>query len=86
MPIAGQAPIGSGSTPHFALFAERTAATARLLDRFEDLLEPDLRPPFRTGGLWLVRPDGYAACSAAEPEIVAKYLNGNIQANTQQRG
>jgi 2-polyprenyl-6-methoxyphenol hydroxylase-like FAD-dependent oxidoreductase len=86
MPIAGQAPIGSGSTPHFALFAERTAATARLLDRFGDLLEPDLRPPFRKGGLWLARPDGYAACSAAEPEIVAKYLDGNIQANTQQRG
>jgi hypothetical protein len=34
MPIAGQAPVGSGSRPRFAPFAERTAATAYLARRF----------------------------------------------------
>lgn len=34
MPIAGQAPVGSGSRPCFALFAEWTAATADLARRF----------------------------------------------------
>jgi hypothetical protein len=73
-PVAGQAPVGSGGSPLFALFAERTAATADLVKRFEGLLDPDIRPPFREGGIWLVRPDGYAACSTNDPDAIASYL------------
>jgi 2-polyprenyl-6-methoxyphenol hydroxylase-like FAD-dependent oxidoreductase len=75
-PIAGQVPVGSGDTPLFALFAERSAATADLVRKFEGLLEPDTRPPFHEGGIWLVRPDGYVACSSRDVGAVADYLDG----------
>ena len=74
VPVVGQAQVGSGRTPLFALFAKRTTATADLLRRFEGLLDPDVRPPFREGGIWLVRPDGYAACSTEDARVVADYL------------
>ncbi|HKF73498.1 MAG TPA: FAD-dependent monooxygenase [Stellaceae bacterium] len=77
-PVAGEVPVGSGSTPCFALFAERTVATADLLRRYEALLDPVIRPPLRKDGIWLARPDGYAACSASNPEIIGRYLDGVI--------
>ena len=73
-PVAGQAPVGSGGSPLFALFAGRTAATADLVKTLERLLDPDIRPPFREGGIWLVRPDGYAACSTNDSDVIAGYL------------
>ena len=76
VPIAGQTPVGSGGAPLFALFAQRTAAADELLGRFEGLLDPDIRPPFREGGIWLVRPDGYAACSTNDPGVIGNYLDG----------
>jgi hypothetical protein len=78
IPAAGQTPIGSGSAPLFALLAERTTATAGLLTRFAELLEPDIRPPLCVGGLWLVRPDGYVACSSGNTEVIARYLDDVI--------
>ena len=65
-----------GNAPLFALFAEPTAATAALLQRFEGLLDRELRPPFRADALWLVRPDGYVACAADDATVVADYLRG----------
>jgi 2-polyprenyl-6-methoxyphenol hydroxylase-like FAD-dependent oxidoreductase len=79
VPVVGQAPVGSGGSPLFALFAERTAATADLLSRFGGLLDPDIRPPFRKGGIWLVRPDGYAACSTNDPAVITSYLEDVIR-------
>ncbi len=79
MPIAGQVPVGSGGTPRFALFAEKTTATADLMRRFEGLLDPDIRPPFHDGGIWLVRPDGYVACSSRDADVVASYLDGIVR-------
>jgi 2-polyprenyl-6-methoxyphenol hydroxylase-like FAD-dependent oxidoreductase len=79
VPVAGQLPVGSGDAPLFALFAERTAATDELLGRFEGLLDPGIRPPLREGGIWLVRPDGYAACSTNDPGVVGNYLDGLVQ-------
>ncbi len=76
VPSTGQTPVGSGGAPLFTLFSERTAATADLLRRFEALLDPNVRPPFREGGIWLVRPDGYAACSAKDAATIAQYLDG----------
>jgi len=79
VPIAGQTPVGSGGAPLFALFAERTAATDELLERFEGLLDPGIRPPLREGGIWLVRPDGYAACSTNDLRVIGNYLDGLVQ-------
>jgi 2-polyprenyl-6-methoxyphenol hydroxylase-like FAD-dependent oxidoreductase len=74
VPVAGQTPVGSGGTPLFALFAEKTAATADLTSRFAGLLDADIRPPIHAGGIWLIRPDGYAACSSTNAAVVASYL------------
>ena len=79
MPIAGQVPVGSGGTPRFALFAEETVATVDLTRRFEALLDPDIRPPLHEGGISLVRPDGYLACSCRDTDAVASYLDGIVR-------
>jgi len=52
------------------------AATADLLKKFAELLDPEMRPPLREDGIWLVRPDGYVACSSHEAETIADYLDG----------
>jgi 2-polyprenyl-6-methoxyphenol hydroxylase-like FAD-dependent oxidoreductase len=44
-PIAGQTPIGSGDAPRFALFAESGNAVTYLRQKFEELLDLDVRPP-----------------------------------------
>lgn len=79
MPVAGQGPVGSGRAPLFALFAKSTTATANLVSRFAGLLDPDIRPPFEESGIWLVRPDGYVACSSKDADAVASYLDTFIQ-------
>ena len=78
-PLAGQLPVGSGDRPRFALFADQNSSIAHSLKRFEGLHDPDIRPPLRKDGIWLVRPDGYAACSAADSEIIAAYLDALIR-------
>jgi 2-polyprenyl-6-methoxyphenol hydroxylase-like FAD-dependent oxidoreductase len=75
-PILDQAPIGSGSAPRFALYAEPSAAATQLLNRFDMLLEPELRAPLSPGEMLLVRPDGYAACSATNASTLGEYLGG----------
>ncbi|HTA22382.1 MAG TPA: FAD-dependent monooxygenase [Terriglobales bacterium] len=76
VPISGQSGVGSGERPLFALFAEQNAATDDLVKRFKALLDPNIRAPFNRDGIWLVRPDGYVACSANDAEIIAAYLDG----------
>ncbi len=76
-PLPSGAPVGAGRVPRFAIFAEPGAESAALLTRHRDLLEPELRAPFGTDGIWLVRPDGYVALSArhgAWPDV-ADYLD-----------
>ncbi len=75
-PVDGQMSVGSGAAPLFALFAEKTAATAELVTKFSGLLDPEIRPPLNNGGFWLVRPDGYVACSSREAEVIGGYLDG----------
>jgi hypothetical protein len=75
-PVVSQKPIGSGSTPQFSLIAVPTAATARLVKTFEGLVSTEILPPLAEEGIWLVRPDGYVACAAKDPEAVAEYLSG----------
>jgi 2-polyprenyl-6-methoxyphenol hydroxylase-like FAD-dependent oxidoreductase len=75
-PVAGQVSVGSGNSPRFALFAESGRAVIPLLEKFEELLDPVVRPPFRSDGMWLVRPDGYVACVArnGDAKVIADYL------------
>jgi len=72
-----ESPVGSGNTSRFALFAEPDDLTPQLLALYPNLLEQTLREPFHPEGLWLVRPDGYVALTAAEDDwpSVAAYLD-----------
>ncbi len=78
-PMAGQTPVGSGNRPRFALFAEKTEVIASFVTRFQSLLDPDIRPAIHEGGIWLVRPDGYVACSSSDTDIIAGYLDGLVR-------
>ncbi len=74
----GEPPVGTGEQPRFVLFAaDGDTASAELLKQYPDLLEPEFRPPFAPGGLWLVRPDGYIGVAArqGDEEVIANYLN-----------
>ena len=73
-PISGATPVGAGDTPRFALFARETDAITNLLHKFGDLLDPKIRPPLHDEGIWLVRPDGYLACSASDAEPIDRWL------------
>jgi 2-polyprenyl-6-methoxyphenol hydroxylase-like FAD-dependent oxidoreductase len=64
----GEKPVGSGDTPRFALFADSCAAASHLVARYSQLLEPQVRTPFHSGGLWLVRPDGYVAVASGKDD------------------
>jgi len=77
-PLEAQVPVGSGDSPRFALFAEPGEEVSRLLAKFPQSLDPVLRQPFHPQGLWLVRPDGYAACAAkcSNEGAIADYLLG----------
>jgi hypothetical protein len=45
------------------------------------VLEPAVRAPLKAGGAWLVRADGYVACTAANDDIKAidLYLRAVLQ-------
>jgi 2-polyprenyl-6-methoxyphenol hydroxylase-like FAD-dependent oxidoreductase len=62
-------PVGAGSSPRFALFADPSDEVQALLTRFPKLLEAKARAPFAEGGLWLVRPDGYVAAAVEEKDL-----------------
>jgi 2-polyprenyl-6-methoxyphenol hydroxylase-like FAD-dependent oxidoreductase len=81
VPVAGELPIGSGTAPRFALFAERSEAVTDLLKRFNALVEPQARVPFSQNEMTLVRPDGYAACTATSAAAIADYLDDLCRSN-----
>jgi 2-polyprenyl-6-methoxyphenol hydroxylase-like FAD-dependent oxidoreductase len=70
-------PVGSGKIPLFALYADPDSMPSGLLERYGGIVEPALRAPFHSGGLWLVRPDGYVALStkAGSWDAVEAHLN-----------
>jgi 2-polyprenyl-6-methoxyphenol hydroxylase-like FAD-dependent oxidoreductase len=76
VPLPGQTPVGAGGAPLFALFAAPEAAITDLIQRFPGLLDPEIRQSPRLDGIWLVRPDGYVACSSKDAGVIALYLDG----------
>ena len=72
----GEAPVGSGDLPRFILFASPDDQSAALCEGYPDLLDPTFPKPFRVGGMWLVRPDGYVALVARQGDwrSVERYL------------
>jgi 2-polyprenyl-6-methoxyphenol hydroxylase-like FAD-dependent oxidoreductase len=76
-PRPDAAPPGSGSAPRFALFAKSNDETRRIIEKFSELLEPEVRSPLHEEGMWLVRPDGYTACVAKsdDAKAIEAYLN-----------
>jgi hypothetical protein len=75
VPTVDTIPPGSGGKPLFALFAEQDGAVANLLERFQGVLDPEVRKPLSMDGIWLARPDGYVACSAHDEGVIAEYLD-----------
>jgi hypothetical protein len=65
---------GPRDRPRFAIFVEPGAATGDLLVGFAGLAEPLVRPRIHNNGIWLVRPDGYVACSSGDVKVVGDYL------------
>ena len=59
-------PVGSGNSPRFAIFGDAGEGSARVFADHQNFLEKQLRKPFLSGGLWLVRPDGYVALAIKE--------------------
>jgi hypothetical protein len=58
------------------LLASPNESAKRLTEQFKDLLDPGIRPPLNANGAWLVRPDGYVACVAANDiQVIADYLS-----------
>ena len=53
------------------LFGESDGMPPDLLARHEKLLEGKLREPYKAGGLWLIRPDGYVALAAKSKDWAA---------------
>jgi hypothetical protein len=65
----------------FALFAAQSERIAGLVERFKGLVDPEVRTPLGPSGIWLVRPDGYVACSAKDPAVIANYLDGLVRSS-----
>ncbi|MFO0956711.1 MAG: FAD-dependent monooxygenase [Isosphaeraceae bacterium] len=58
-------PVGSGSTPRFAIYAAPDAEGSAMIAKYPAVLEPEPRKPFAEGGIWLVRPDGYISSASS---------------------
>jgi 2-polyprenyl-6-methoxyphenol hydroxylase-like FAD-dependent oxidoreductase len=74
-PVENRKPVGSGNTPRFGLMASPSPEVSQLLARFNKVLDPELCSPKGGDGKWLIRPDGYIACSSTKSEDIAQYLS-----------
>jgi 2-polyprenyl-6-methoxyphenol hydroxylase-like FAD-dependent oxidoreductase len=81
----GEAAIGAGAQPKFAIFADDSAEPGKVAARFPQLVEQQIRAAVREGEVWLVRPDGYVAFAGRNgqmPEVEGYLarLTGNATA------
>ena len=65
----GEAPVGAGSQPKFVVYADESSEPTKVAGRFPQLVEQQIRTPFREGEVWLVRPDGYVAFAGRNGQI-----------------
>jgi 2-polyprenyl-6-methoxyphenol hydroxylase-like FAD-dependent oxidoreductase len=75
-PQPGEVPPAAGEAPRFTLFADDSEPVRQLQRDHAAILNPAPRPPLQSGGIWLVRPDGYVACTAraGHENTIAGYL------------
>jgi hypothetical protein len=75
-PQPGEVPQATGEAPRFTLFADDSEPVQQLLRDHAAILDAAPQPTLQNGGLWLVRPDGYVACTArtGHENTVAAYL------------
>jgi hypothetical protein len=73
------APAGRGTPPRFSLFSGSADTAKGLPAGLASLVEAKIQPDLE-GRIYLVRPDGYLACSTRDLEEVATYL-GRIAAH-----
>jgi 2-polyprenyl-6-methoxyphenol hydroxylase-like FAD-dependent oxidoreductase len=74
-PVENRKPVGSGDIPRFALMAAPSPEVSQVLAQFAKVLDPELCSPKGSDGKWLIRPDGYIACSSTKSEDIAQYLS-----------
>ena len=76
----GERPVGAGDSPRFVLFADAGEEAAHLIARYPNLLETKVRAPFQSGGLWLVRPDGYVVMATHDGDwdLVTVFLESIV--------
>lgn len=74
--VENRKPVGAGNVPRFALMAAPSREVSQLLARFTKVLDPELCSSKESDGKWLIRPDGYIACSSTKSEDIAQYLSG----------
>ena len=43
---------------------------------------PVIRPPLHNDAIWLIRPDGYVACSSNNTNDIANYLERLVRPNS----
>jgi 2-polyprenyl-6-methoxyphenol hydroxylase-like FAD-dependent oxidoreductase len=75
-PQVGEVPQAAGDAPRFTLFADDCESVRQLLRDHAAILDRMPRKSLEGGGMWLVRPDGYIACTAraGHENTVAAYL------------
>jgi 2-polyprenyl-6-methoxyphenol hydroxylase-like FAD-dependent oxidoreductase len=65
----GEPPIGAGAQAKFVVFADESSDPGTVTGRFPQLVEQQVRTPFREGDVWLVRPDGYIAFAGRSGQL-----------------
>lgn len=80
-PTPGQSPIGSGSTPRFALLGDATSTLTELLGRHSEIVESAAQQSRGDGFVTLVRPDGYVAGIFKSDEALEAHLESITMAN-----
>ena len=73
-PRAGKTLPGSGARPRFTLLAEPSPAVTGLVEQFGELVDSQVGAAPGDGGIWVIRPDGYVACTSRDPNEIADYL------------
>jgi 2-polyprenyl-6-methoxyphenol hydroxylase-like FAD-dependent oxidoreductase len=73
-PAAGQVAPSLGMNPQFVVLAEPSPAITALIEEFGELVDATPGTPPRNSVIWVIRPDGYVACTSNDANAVGDYL------------